>query len=229
MPDPIKPHIPADLYAKIEPHIATFEELPCVVIIHDLATGSVVYMSQRGVNLLGTSMAEIASMPHEEYHNKYFNSDDAKDYAPKILGLLERNNDEEMITHFQQVRFAGSDEWHWHLSSAKVFHRDDDGKARLVLSLAIPVDAMHHMTAKAERLLQENNFLRENLKRFSTLTPREKEILALTALGKTAAEVAAHLFISPATAETHRRNINNKLQINSSFDLQQYARAFDLI
>lgn len=225
----INPKLPDHLKAKIEEHIPTFEQLPGVVIIHDMVDGSVAYLSSRGLALLNTTMEEIATIPVEEYHRRHFNDEDAKDYAPKLFDLMSRNSDDEMVTFFQQVRFAGSDNWNWHLSSLKIFSRDDNGKPRLLISLALPIDAMHHMTTKAERLLQENNFLRKNFKIFSRLTPREKEVLRLTALGKSAAEVAAELFIAETTAETHRRNIKAKLQVNTYFELSEYARAFDLI
>jgi len=218
-----------DLKLKIQQHAATFDELPGVVIIHDLQDGSVAYISERGLKLLGVTAEEIASMPHEEYHSRYFNDEDAKDYVPKIIGLLERNNDDEMISFFQQVRYADTEKWTWHLSSIKIFERDDEGKPKLGISLAIPVDAMHPMTVKAARLLEENNFLRQHIQNFSKLSKREKEILRLTTLGKSAPEIATSLFLSAATVETHRRNIKHKLNCTTTFELSQYARAFDLI
>ena len=221
--------LPDELEAEIQKHIPTFDELPCVVIIHDLTNGRVAYMSERGLKLLNTSMEEITSVPTQEYHDRHFNKEDARDYAPKIFGLLERDNDDEIISHFQQVRFAGSSDWNWHLSTVKIFKRDENGKPRLAIAVAVPVDAMHHITAKAEKMLEENNFLRKNFQRFSTLTRREKEILRLTALGKSAAEIADELFMAVTTAETHRRNMKNKLQVTTYFEVSQYARAFDLI
>ena len=225
----ISNNLPQNLRAKIEEHIPAFEQLPGVVIIHDLADGSVAYLSPRGLQQLNPTMDEIESITVEEYHRRHFNDEDAKDYTPKLFGLLDRNSDEEMISFFQQVRFAGSDNWHWHLSSIKIFARNPDGKPRLAIALAIPIDAMHHMAAKAERLLQENNFLRRNFKNFGKLTGREKEVLRLTALGKSAPDIAAELFIAETTAETHRRNLKTKLQVSSFFELSEYARAFDLI
>ncbi|TFF38845.1 PAS and helix-turn-helix domain-containing protein [Mucilaginibacter psychrotolerans] len=225
----INPKLPDHLKAKVEAYIPVFEQLPAVVIIHDIVDGFVAYLSPRGLTLLNTSMEEIALITTEEYHRRYFNDEDAQDYAPKLFDFMSRNSDEELISFFQQVRFAGSDNWHWHLSSLKIFSRDADGRPRLLIGLAIPVDAMHHMATKAERLLQENNFLRKNFKTFSRLTLREREVLRLTALGKSAAEVAAELFIAETTVETHRRNIKSKLQANTYFELSEYARAFDLI
>jgi DNA-binding CsgD family transcriptional regulator len=220
--------LPAELKSKIDEHVITLDHLPCVVIVHDLKKKIVVYMSERGLRKLGTTMEEISSISYDEYHNRYFNSEDAEDYVPKIMGLLERNNDDESVSFFQQVKFPGNDDWSWHLSSTKIFMRDDAGNPSLTITIAIPVDAMHHMTAKAERLLEENNFLRRNFKNYSKLTKREKEVLARIALGKSATEIAKELFISVTTAETHRKNIKQKLNA-STYELMQYARAFDLI
>lgn len=218
-----------EIKAKILADSNVFEHLPAVVIIHNLRNGSVVYLSKKGLDLLGVAIEDIRAMPHDEYHRRFFNPADAIDYVPRLLDLLERNNDDEMISHFQQVRFKGRDDWSWHLSSIKIYHRDEDGKPLLAVALAIPIDAMHHMTVKAARLLEENNFLRENLSIFSRLTRREKEILGRTAAGKSSVEIADELFISVTTVETHRRNLKGKLNVNTWFELSQYARAFDLI
>jgi DNA-binding CsgD family transcriptional regulator len=219
---------PKEQLFKIEAFAETFDHLPCAVIIHDLRDWSVVYMSKRGLRLLNSTQEEITALTAEDYYRLYFNQEDAQDYVPKILSMLERNNDDEMITFFQQVRFPGSDDWNWHMSSVKIFMRDDAGKPSQTITIAVPIDAMHHMAAKAERLLDENNFLRKNFKNYSKLTRREKEVLAQIALGKSAAEIAKELFISVATAETHRKNIKQKLSA-STYELMQYARAFDLV
>ncbi|MBB5397346.1 response regulator transcription factor [Mucilaginibacter sp. AK015] len=223
-----KTRVPKQLLPQIEEYADAFDSLPCTVIIHDLRDWSVIYMSHRGLALLQSTKEEITELSSGEYYKLYFNQEDAEDYVPKILSLLERNNDEEMVTYFQQVRFPGKEDWNWHMSSTKIFMRDDNGNPATTITISVPLDAMHHMTAKAERLLQENNFLRKNYEKFSALTRREKEVLTHVALGKSAGEIAAELFISVATAETHRKNIKQKLNA-STYDLMQYARAFDLV
>lgn len=55
------------------------------------------------------------------------------------------------------------------------------------------------------------------------LTKRETEIVALLARGNNNKEVATELNISLRTAETHRANIMNKLQLHSVQDLVRYA------
>ncbi|WP_374948487.1 response regulator transcription factor [Mucilaginibacter sp.] len=214
--------------AQIQEHIASFEHLPCVVIIHDLADERVVYMSERGLNDLQASLEQVTALAADDYYKQYFNPEDAQDYVPKILGLLERNNNNEIVTYFQQVKLPGKPDWVWHMSSTKIFAREESGKPSRSITIAVPIDAMHHMTAKAARLLEENNFLRKNYKSYSTLTKRERQVLTLVAMGKSAVEIGEELFISVRTAETHRKNIKQKLNA-STFELMQYARAFDLV
>jgi two-component system NarL family response regulator len=57
------------------------------------------------------------------------------------------------------------------------------------------------------------------------VSPRESQILALIAMGKTSKEIAASLKISVATIGSHRRNICRKLGIHSTAALIQYAMA----
>jgi DNA-binding CsgD family transcriptional regulator len=225
--------IPNSLQQKIDNAIAEIatvaDRLPGVVTIHDLRDWSVVWMSAPGLKLLNLTPADIAGKNIDQYHNQYFNPEDAKDYTPKLLGWLERDVEDETLTYFQQVRFYAQDDWVWHVSAVKVLLRDDDRKPLLVVAMSFPIDAMHHMTAKAARLLEENNFLRKNFHHFATLTKRERDILGLLALGKSSAETAETLFIATTTVETHRKNIKQKLNTTSYYELGMYARAFDLI
>jgi len=55
------------------------------------------------------------------------------------------------------------------------------------------------------------------------LTPREREIVRLLAMGKSNKEVASALNISVKTVEAHRANIMHKLNLPSFADLVHYA------
>ena len=55
------------------------------------------------------------------------------------------------------------------------------------------------------------------------LSPREREILCLIALGSTSKEIAAKLSISTATVETHRTNLMSKLGVRNVAGLVLYA------
>jgi DNA-binding CsgD family transcriptional regulator len=61
------------------------------------------------------------------------------------------------------------------------------------------------------------------------LTPREREVLHLLALGHTNREVGELLCISVRTAETHRASIRGKLRLRTRADLVRHARANRLL
>ena len=209
--------------------IRQFEEnIPAVVIVHDLVSNSVVYMSQLGLNKLGTTLENIR-MASPDYHAKYFNEEDARYYVPKIMGMLEKDNSNESVSFFQQVRFSENSPWQWHLSSTKVFLREKDGRPRLIITFALAVDTEHPIATKVEKLLEENTFLHTHQKKYYSLTKRERQILMCMALGNSSVEIAAKLHISETTANTHRRNIRKKIDAHTVYDITRFAQAFDLI
>jgi two-component system response regulator NreC len=59
--------------------------------------------------------------------------------------------------------------------------------------------------------------------RFDALSEREREIFQLIAEGHSNKQVAELLFISPATVETHRAHILQKLDLHSAAELVLYA------
>ncbi len=62
----------------------------------------------------------------------------------------------------------------------------------------------------------------------ASLTPREREIIALIASGLTADAIAERLFISPLTVKTHINNGMSKLGVNTRSQLVRVAIDYDL-
>jgi two-component system response regulator NreC len=61
------------------------------------------------------------------------------------------------------------------------------------------------------------------------LTPREREVLRLIALGHTSVEIAQRLGLSPRTIETHRARIHRKLGLDTRAELVHYALQHELL
>jgi DNA-binding NarL/FixJ family response regulator len=57
----------------------------------------------------------------------------------------------------------------------------------------------------------------------SQLSAREREVLQLIAEGWSTKQIAAHLYVSVKTIETHRRQIMKKLDLHNIADLTKYA------
>jgi two-component system, NarL family, response regulator NreC len=59
--------------------------------------------------------------------------------------------------------------------------------------------------------------------RFDTLSEREREIFQLVAEGRSNKEIAELLSVSPATIETHRAHVLQKLDVHNTAELVLYA------
>lgn len=67
----------------------------------------------------------------------------------------------------------------------------------------------------------------ENLQRWRRLSPRERDIAALTCLGCTNRQIAARLYISPETVKTHMRNLLRKYNVRSKAELRRQLSEWD--
>jgi DNA-binding NarL/FixJ family response regulator len=111
----------------------------------------------------------------------------------------------------------------------KIFMQDEQGNPILSIAIANAIDPDHYITDKVQRMLEEKNFRKRNSEVFESLTKREKEILQYVARGKNTPEIAALVHLSDKTVNTHRKNIRKKLKIQSGYDINLFAQAFDLI
>jgi two-component system response regulator NreC len=68
----------------------------------------------------------------------------------------------------------------------------------------------------------------EDAGRPDNLSPRELEVLGLISLGHTNGEIAASLFLSVRTVESHRAHIQQKTSLTSRAELVAYAREHGL-
>ena len=62
-----------------------------------------------------------------------------------------------------------------------------------------------------------------------TLSPREREVLALTAEGFSSREIGEKLFISPKTVDTYRSRIMDKLGLSHRSELVRFALRVGLL
>lgn len=100
-------------------------------------------------------------------------------------------------------------------SAADLVHAVREGAAgRRYLSPPLSERAIERYIQKGEAATQDI---------YETLTTREREVLHLAAEGHTIAAIAARLFISPRTVETHRANLMGKLGLRTQTDLIRYA------
>jgi DNA-binding NarL/FixJ family response regulator len=82
-----------------------------------------------------------------------------------------------------------------------------------------------YLSERISNLLEATNANEHNLPPdlYETLTSREREVLQMTAEGKSSTEVGEKLTISPRTVEIHRGNAMKKLSLRNQAELIRYA------
>ncbi len=73
------------------------------------------------------------------------------------------------------------------------------------------------------------NFMSEQKVSENILSNKEKEVLGLISEGLTTKDIAAKLFVSTRTIETHRANILRKLEVKNTAELIKKAAQINLI
>jgi DNA-binding NarL/FixJ family response regulator len=133
--------------------------------------------------------------------------------ASKVLILSAHDEEPEIIEALSEAGAAGylvkGDAPEELLNAIRAVNR---GKRYLSTSVApILLGRLKHGQAKADGGAG------------SPLTRREREVLRLVGQGASGKEIAAKLGISPKTAQVHRENIRQKLNLHSIADMVRYA------
>jgi DNA-binding NarL/FixJ family response regulator len=110
---------------------------------------------------------------------------------------------------------------------AKGYLLKDSAEGDLIDAIKAVSQGKTFFSAEISRMLVED-YVREIRTRgvedsYELLTSREREILQLIAEGKSNKEVATALNLSLYTVETHRRNLQDKLNLHSLAELILYA------
>lgn len=113
-------------------------------------------------------------------------------------------------------------------SGAKGYLPKNTNRKELVTAIETVYQNREYFSSSISKTLIERyaqNSLHQNPEKDSenALTPRETEILKLTASGLTNAEIADRLFISKRTVESHKNHIMNKLGLKTPAELIVYA------
>jgi DNA-binding NarL/FixJ family response regulator len=139
-----------------------------------------------------------------------------KNKYSKILGLTSAN-DASIIT--------------------QLLHRGANGyllknmeRAELLEAIDRVMDNKLFLSKAAnEKVLEQFTSVSGALNSVPTLTRREKEVLALLNEGLNGPQMAEKLFLSHFTIETHRKNLMQKLNCNSTQQLLKVAREKKII
>ncbi len=136
-----------------------------------------------------------------------FIADIRRDHPDVCILILTMHNDPLLA---EKVREEG----------ANGYLLKDFGEKELLYALNVVFSGGYYTNPEIEQRHIENSSTKALF-----LTKREKEVIAFTAQGKSSSEIAEHLFLSPHTVNTHRRNIYKKLGISNVKELITFAYA----
>jgi len=92
----------------------------------------------------------------------------------------------------------------------------------IVSGIRVVAAGQHYVSPVLTRLLLTRGQTRQTTG-LQALTPTERRVLKLIAENKSSKEIAAKLFISYYTVETHRKNICDKLDLHGGYALLKFA------
>ena len=112
-------------------------------------------------------------------------------------------------------------------AGAKAYLLKDSAEGDLIEAIKSVDEGKTFFSAEITKMLVDD-YVREIKTRgvedtYELLTSREREVLHLLVEGKSNKEIAVSLSLSPYTVETHRRNLQEKLNLHSFAELILYA------
>lgn len=140
------------------------------------------------------------------------------DLRPPIkVMILSMHDSEEYIRQFLKLGVVG-------------YLLKDTASEELLAAIAeIRRGGTYFSAAIASRMTLRKSSGDAPLTRFEALTRQELKVLKMLAEGRSNKEIAALLFISPKTVETHRTHIMKKLDLHDITDLVRLAIKMNLI
>jgi DNA-binding NarL/FixJ family response regulator len=110
-------------------------------------------------------------------------------------------------------------------AGADAFVNKDTGKEELMTAFSKIAENEKYVSPDiAKNLFAYLSYRKKNVTEDEKhLTPREIEIIRHIADGETNAAIAAKLFLSVVTVDTHRKNILSKLELKNTAALVKYA------
>lgn len=101
----------------------------------------------------------------------------------------------------------------------------DTGAGEIVSAIQSVTQGNPYVSDRVASLVNSDTVRRQDTipDMYETLTTREREVLQMTAEGKSSSEIGEALMISPRTVEIHRSKVMKKLGLRNQADLIRFA------
>ncbi len=197
--------------------------LPVGVCMNDF-TGNQ-FMNVVGEDIFRRDRSEIKEMK-ESYFDTCFYLEDVIALNCRALSQISNLRKGQVLSTFIPVRRPHKTNDQLVYQAFTIIPNKDSYRALIV---GMGPEQLGISNRKLSRIIEEDEMVIRYFELFQTLTSREKEIISLVVYGHNNPKIADMLCISRYTVETHRKNINRKLDLHSYYQLVRFAQAFDLV
>lgn len=217
---------------QVEKQVLTISEvgdfMPGSVMVQDLGAMSNLYMNKFGCDILHHSSEELRLLG-SEYFRRFFPSEEILDIKGALLQFVEAADHNQVHSLLQRVRPNTHSDYSWYFTTSRLVVSSTNPQSNNLVHIAVPVNTLNLAGHRISNMMENDEYIRKNFRKFNLLSVREKEIIKLIVEGKSSYEIADILFRSIHTINTHRKNIIHKLEVNSLAGLIKFAVAFNLV
>jgi DNA-binding CsgD family transcriptional regulator len=202
------------------------ENIPALVYVNEFTEmsnyGSLVnvWSNRFAIDFIGYSQDEITKLGFD-FFSKILHPDDLEIIkATAAIPLPHKTGN--TFTYMQRIKPKGKTDYLWMYGNGTILELYENGYPKKSLNVVVEISHLMHTENQLMAALKEINWL-HNKVRCQSLTKREKEILNYIAKGYTDKDIGEKLFISVATAKTHRNNLIKKLCLKNTASLAAFA------
>ena len=108
-----------------------------------------------------------------------------------------------------------------------IIFKEIDDKGKAVFEFKEDASNFDSTINSFKTIIERSHFIKNNIEKYTSLTPREKETLKFIILGYTNEHISDKMYISFNTVRTHRNRIWQKLEIKHFQDCLKYKCFFN--
>lgn len=188
------------------------------LFLFDPVTHQYVWTNGQFQRILGYTYHTLNKLFKKNWKQLYHPDD--TDVIQKKLHALSKSENKPFSGFFRMKH--KEKHWKWLYCRALNVQINHGRNSKLIFGIAFDVSDQMHTQHQFHELFKK--YKRDDNKiEIDTLTPRERQVIALLSKGYSCREIAKRLVLSFHTISTHRKNIARKLNISNKASLVQFA------
>lgn len=199
------------------------DDLSFLGIYHEnsLDDFSLVHLGEEAHEVFGMTMDKL-KVSGGNFLMKIVHPNDREYFFRQVMSL-KRKRSTVSLSCFLRLRFYQEAKYNLGLINVTM------NKSREVFQcVTSPVTQVNEFASITKQVLNKRTYQNKYFHVYSSLSPREREIIALVCMGESSTDIAEKLFLSAHTVKAHRRNVKNKTSFNDA-ELIEFALNFNLI